>query len=161
MARSLKENERRLPLHPDHLGRIPGELRDSIYLEHGYGDSYGVADDQLRGWVAGFRTREQLIQECDIILQPKPLLSEIAELRDGQVLWGWPHCVQDEELTQLAIDKRLTLLAFEAMNTGTRTDRSACTSSTRTTNWPATVRCSMPCKSSVPAGTTGAGFAPW
>ena len=38
------------------------------------------------------------------------------ELRDGQVLWGWPHCVQDDEITQLAIDKRLTLIAFEAMN---------------------------------------------
>jgi alanine dehydrogenase len=32
------------------------------------------------------------------------------------VLWGWPHCVQDRRLTQLAIDRRLTLIAFEAMN---------------------------------------------
>ena len=32
------------------------------------------------------------------------------------MLWGWPHCVQDEKLTQLAIDRRLTLIAFEAMN---------------------------------------------
>ena len=62
------------------------------------------------------RTREQLVAECDVILQPKPLLSDVAELRDGQVLWGWPHCVQDEELTQLAIDRQLTLIAFEAMN---------------------------------------------
>ena len=37
-------------------------------------------------------------------------------MRDGQVLWGWPHCVQDEEITQLSIDRRLTLIAFEAMN---------------------------------------------
>ena len=41
-------------------------------------------------------------------------------LRAGQVLWGWPHCVQDTELTQLAIDQRLTLIAFEAMNHWTR-----------------------------------------
>ena len=34
----------------------------------------------------------------------------------GQVLWGWPHCVQDTEMTQLAIDRELTLVAFEAMN---------------------------------------------
>ena len=32
------------------------------------------------------------------------------------MLWGWPHCVQDAELTQLAIDRQLTLIAFEAMN---------------------------------------------
>ena len=116
MARSLKENERRLPLHPRHFGRIPDDLRASIYLERGYGDRYGVSDDQLKGWVAGSRTREQLIGECDVILQPKPMLSDIAEMRVGQVLWGWPHCVQDEALTQVAIDRKLTLIAFEAMN---------------------------------------------
>jgi alanine dehydrogenase len=116
MARSLKENERRLPLHPQHLGRIPDDLRESIYLERGYGDRFGMSDDQLKGWVAGFRTREQLVEECDVILQPKPLLSDLAGMRAGQVLWGWPHCVQDEELTQVAIDLKLTLIAFEAMN---------------------------------------------
>ena len=116
MARSLKEHERRLPLHPHHFDRIPDDLRDSIYLEHGYGDSFGLSDDQLKGRVAGFRTREQLVEECDVILQPKPLLSDITALRVGQILWGWPHCVQDRELTQAAIDQRLTLIAFEAMN---------------------------------------------
>lgn len=116
MAGSRKENERRLPLHPTHLPRIPEDLRGSIYLEHGYGQRFGIPDEQLEEWVAGFRTHEELIAECDIILQPKPLLSDIAELRVGQILWGWPHCVQDEELTQLAIDKLLTLIAFEAMN---------------------------------------------
>ena len=116
MARSLKENERRLPLHPDHLGRIPDDLRGSVYLERGYGDGFGVSDDQLKSRVAGLRTREQLVAECDVILQPKPLLRDIAEMRVGQVLWGWPHCVQDKELTQLAIEQKLTLIAFEAMN---------------------------------------------
>ena len=116
MARSLKENERRLPLHPRHLHRIPDGLRESVYLEHGYGDRFGMSDDQLKGWVAGFRTREELVEQCDVLLQPKPLLSDLAEMRAGQVFWGWPHCVQDEQLTQLAIDRRLTLIAFEAMN---------------------------------------------
>ena len=116
MGRSLKENERRLALHPRHLARIPDDLRQSVYLERGYGDRFGMLDSELKGWVGGFRTREQLVEECDVILQPKPLLSDIAGLRVGQVLWGWPHCVQDAELTQVAIDRRLTLIAFEAMN---------------------------------------------
>jgi alanine dehydrogenase len=37
-------------------------------------------------------------------------------MREGQIVWGWPHCVQDAEVTQRAIDRRLTLIAFEAMN---------------------------------------------
>jgi hypothetical protein len=39
------------------------------------------------------------------------------------VLWGWPHAVQDSELTQVAIDKRLTLIAWEAMNHWTPSGR--------------------------------------
>jgi len=116
MARSLKENERRLPLHPHHLSRIPDDLRGRIYLERDFGESFGVSDAQLNDWVADSRTREQLLEECDVILQPKPMLSDIVAMRVGQVLWGWPHCVQDAGLTQIAIDKKLTLIAFEAMN---------------------------------------------
>ena len=116
MARSLKENERRLPLHPHHLSRIPDDLRGRIYLERDFGESFGVSDAQLKDWVADSRTREQLLEECDVILQPKPMLSDIVAMRVGQVLWGWPHCVQDAGLTQIAIDKKLTLIAFEAMN---------------------------------------------
>ena len=66
--------------------------------------------------VAGLRTRAELFAECDVILLPKPQPQDLAQMRDGQVLWGWPHCVQDEEITQLSIDRRLTLIAFEAMN---------------------------------------------
>ncbi len=116
VARSRKENERRLPIHPHHLDRIDADLRKSIYLEHGYGEPFGVSDESLAAAVAGLRTREQLFAECDVVLLAKPLREDVAELRAGQVLWGWPHCVQDVELTQLAIERRLTVIAFEAMN---------------------------------------------
>ncbi|MBB5960672.1 alanine dehydrogenase [Saccharothrix tamanrassetensis] len=115
-ARSLKENEHRLPLHPRHLERIDPDLRDRIYLEHGYGEKFGMSDEQLAPSVAGLRSRDELIAECDVILLPKPMTADVAGLRPGQVLWGWPHCVQNEKLTQTAIERRLTLIAFEAMN---------------------------------------------
>jgi alanine dehydrogenase len=51
-----------------------------------------------------------------VILLPKPVLADLETLPSGKVLWGWPHCVQDAELTQVAIDRRLTLIAWEAMN---------------------------------------------
>jgi alanine dehydrogenase len=116
IAQSRKENELRLPLHPRHLPRIDADLRDRIYLERGYGERFGVSDAELAASVAGLRSREELIAECDVILLPKPLSEDVAGLWEGQVLWGWPHCVQDEELTQLAVERRLTLIAFEAMN---------------------------------------------
>ena len=116
MGRSEKENERRLPLHPAHLRRIPQDLGRRIHLERGYGADFGVPAEELGRHVAGFLSREELVAQCDVILQPKPMLSDITAMRTGQVLWGWPHAVQDDELTQVAIDKRLTLIAFEAMN---------------------------------------------
>lgn len=116
LATSSKENEHRRPIHPRHLDRIDEDLRARIYLEHGYGDHYGVFAEHLAPQVAGMRSREEIIATADVVLLAKPTLTDIESLRDGQVLWGWPHCVQDPELTQLAIDKRLTLIAWEAMN---------------------------------------------
>jgi alanine dehydrogenase len=116
MAGSRKEHEQRLPLDPRHLSRIPPELRAQIFLETGYGESQGFTDSELSEWVGGFGSHAELVARCDVVLQPKPILADIEELRLNQVFWGWPHCVQDAELTQVAIDRRLTLIAFEAMN---------------------------------------------
>ena len=51
-----------------------------------------------------------------MVVLPKPLAEDLTALRPGKVLWGWPHCVQNEVVTQVAIDRRLTLIAWEAMN---------------------------------------------
>ena len=116
IARSRKENERRLPIHPLHVKRIAADLRERIYLERGFGERFGIPDDRLRPWVAGLLAREEIVGECDVILLPKPQPQDFLEMREGQILWGWPHCVQDERITQLSIERRLTLIAFEAMN---------------------------------------------
>jgi alanine dehydrogenase len=116
LAASGKENEHRLPIHPEHFRRIEPGLRARIVLETGYGRHYGVSDEQLAPLVAQIVPRDRVIATTDIVLLPKPTLADVADLRDGQVLWGWPHCVQDLELTQLAIDRHLTLIAWEAMN---------------------------------------------
>jgi alanine dehydrogenase len=120
VATSRKPDERRLAIHPEHLGRIAAGLRGRISLERGYGERFGVSDDELARAVGGLRSREQLVDECDVVLLPKPLAEDLTAMRPGQVLWGWPHCVQDEVLTQVAIDRRLTLIAWEAMNHWTR-----------------------------------------
>ena len=116
LGTSRKENEFRLPIHPRHFDRIDADLRSRIVLERGYGDRFGVTDEYLAGQVAGIRTREEIIATSDVVVLPKPTLEDVASLRHGQVLWGWPHAVQDTQLTQICIDKRLTLMAWEAMN---------------------------------------------
>ncbi len=116
ISSSRKPDEHRLAIHPGHFSRIDPALRARIYLEHGYGVPFDVPDDRLAGEVAGFRSHEELTAECDVLLLPKPLAEDLEALPDGAILWGWPHCVQDERLTQAAIDRRQTLIAWEAMN---------------------------------------------
>jgi alanine dehydrogenase len=120
LGTSAKENERRLPLHPEHLAGLDADVRARITLEHGYGVSFGFDDEQLATLVGGLASREEILQRADVVLLPKPQLADVTAMHDGQVLWGWPHCVQDPALTQVAIDEGLTLIAFEAMNHWTR-----------------------------------------
>ncbi|NKX85935.1 N(5)-(carboxyethyl)ornithine synthase [Nocardia coubleae] len=120
VATSRKENEHRLAIHPAHLDRIDPGLRGQIFLERGYGDRFGYSDEALVPQVAGFRTREELFAECDVLLLAKPLAEDLEQMRPGTIVWGWPHCVQDARITQLAIDRELTLIAWEAMNHWTK-----------------------------------------
>lgn len=116
IATSRKEHERRLALHPDHIRGIDAELRSRIFLEEDYGERFQVPDDELRELVGGMLPRERLAEESRILLLPKPTAEDVADMREGQVLCGWPHSVQNEMVTQLAIDHRLTVIAWEAMN---------------------------------------------
>ncbi len=116
LGRSRKPDERRLPLHPTQLERIPEELRGAVTVEAGYGEGYGWSDADLAGSGVLVAPRAEVLAAADVVLLPKPLAADLEELREGQVLWGWPHCVQDAELTQVAIDRKLTLIAWEAMN---------------------------------------------
>ncbi|WP_258726319.1 N(5)-(carboxyethyl)ornithine synthase [Cellulomonas sp. NS3] len=116
VSTSRKEDERRLAVHPAHLERIDPGLRARITLEEGYGERLGVPDAELAQLVGGLAPRAQVVAGSDVVLLPKPQVEDLEAMRAGQVLWGWPHCVQDVALTQVAIDHGLTLLAFEAMN---------------------------------------------
>jgi alanine dehydrogenase len=149
---SQKENEFRLPIHPHHFDQIAPELRRSIFVEEGYGARFGTTPHELERMFGGVRTQRELFDECDIVLLPKPLAEDLTEMHEGQVLWGWPHCVQDEKLTQIAIDQKLTLIAWEAMNLWAadgsfklhvfhKNAASNSTSFTRTMSWLATARC--------------------
>jgi alanine dehydrogenase len=116
VATSRKQDERRLAIHPGHVERIDAALRRRMFLEQGYGERFGFSDAQLAPLVGGLRSRDELLADCDVLLLPKPVPADLEALLAGQVVWGWPHCVQDREITQLAIDRRLTMIAWEAMN---------------------------------------------
>ena len=112
---SLKENERRVPLHPDHLSRLPEELRRQLIFEQGYGEPFGISDSDLASQAGGTATRRELLADLGAVVLPKPEVEDLETLREGGFLWGWPHCAQQRALTQVAIERKQTLIAFEEM----------------------------------------------
>jgi alanine dehydrogenase len=113
---SRKPDEQRLAIHPMHFARIDPALRRRMFLQQGYASGFGISDDLIAAELGGFRSREQLLAECDVVVIPKPLPEDLEELPRGGTLWGWPHAVQDEEIAQLAIERQLTLIAWESMH---------------------------------------------
>jgi len=114
---SRKENEHRAPIHPEHFSKIPPALRPRIFFERGYADRFGGSDAEIEALFPGnLRTREELFEQCDIALLPKPTDGDFEAFREGQIIWGWPHLVQGPPITQLSIDKRLTWLTWEGMH---------------------------------------------
>lgn len=112
---SRKEGEHRIPIHPAHFDRIPGGVARRLVFERDYGARFGIPDSELRRRFGGVAERDVLLGECDGVLLVKPVVEDLNELRKGGILWGWPHCVQQQEMTDAAVSRRQTLLAFEAM----------------------------------------------
>jgi len=112
---SKKEDERRFPIHPDHLSRIPEELRRQLIFEEGYGAPFGITDSEIADLTGGIATRHELLADIGAVIIAKPVLADLQELREGGILWGYPHCVQQRNITQTAIDRKQTLIAFEDM----------------------------------------------
>lgn len=121
---SLKENERRVPIHPRHLREYPDGLIRRMVFETGYGARFGLEDDFFRRRGATTAAREALFGECDLLVLPKPMPQDLRQMRAGQVLFGWTHCVQQRAIAQNAIDRRLTLVSWENMHHwGTRDEK--------------------------------------
>ncbi len=114
---SRKEHEKRVPIHPDHVSRLPEDIRKQLIFEKGYGAPFNLDDDFFISQTGGVASRHELLAEIGSVIIAKPVLADLQEIREGGFLWGYPHCAQQADITQTAIDRKLTLIAFEDMFT--------------------------------------------
>ena len=112
---SKKEDERRLPIHPEHLKRLPESIRRQLIFENGYGAPFNIADKEIAEQTGGMAARAEILSDIGSVIIAKPILSDLMELKEGGILWGYPHCAQQMQVTQAAIDRKQTLIAFEDM----------------------------------------------
>jgi N5-(carboxyethyl)ornithine synthase len=113
---SKRENEKRVPIHPRQIAQINESVRKRLFFEEGYGTPFSV-DDKTIEELTGNRPlpRGELIASMDAVIITKPVPEDLAGMREGTSVWGWIHCLQQEDMTQTAIDKKLTLIAWENM----------------------------------------------
>jgi len=112
---SKKEDERRVPIHPEHFKRLPENIRRQLIFEKGYGAPFNIDDEEIRELTGGIANRSEILTDLGSAIVAKPILSDLEEMKEGGILWGYPHCAQQKLVTQTAIDKKLTLIAFEDM----------------------------------------------
>lgn len=112
---SLKANENRVPLFPEHLSWLSEDVCRSLIFEQGYGQRFRLPDEFFMSFGCQVLPRKDVFEACDIVVLPKPVASDLMQMRKGQILWGWPHCVQQRAITQAAIDREITVVAWEAM----------------------------------------------
>jgi len=121
IGKSQKENEKRVAIHPEHIHRIPQILRKQITFEEGYGARFDMDDNTIAELTSGqVVPQEEILKGFDCVIMPKPLAQNLSQVRAGAIVCGWPHCVQQKEITQVSIERKLTLIAWEEMFTWSR-----------------------------------------
>ncbi|MCS6104931.1 N(5)-(carboxyethyl)ornithine synthase [Clostridium botulinum] len=110
---STKENEKRRALLPEHITLIKN--KDYLYFEEGYGKDIGHCDEEYRNAGAHVVSRAEVMSK-DILCDPKIGDSNyLSELKDGQIIFGWTHAVQNKSITDRILNKKLTAIAWEDM----------------------------------------------
>lgn len=109
---SHKENEQRRALLPEDIARI--QNISMIFVEEGYGDVAGYTDDDYRKAGAHVVPREEVLRK-DIICDPKVGDADYFDSLDGQTIFGWVHAVQNRDITDNIVNRKLTAYAWEDM----------------------------------------------
>lgn len=109
---SDKSNENRRALVPSDIAHFRNP--NSIYVENGYGEVLGYSDDDYINAGINVASREETLRK-DIICDPKIGDAKYLNELDSQVIFGWVHAVQNRDITDTLIDKKLTAYAWEDM----------------------------------------------
>ena len=110
---SKKENEFRRAL-------IPADLKvvkncGQLYFEKGYGEQIGYSDSDYERYGCHMVSHEESLAKeiiCDAKIGDADYLSK---LRNGQIIFGWIHAVQNRDITDKILGCKATAIAWEDM----------------------------------------------
>lgn len=109
---SEKENEERRALVLEDLKKIKN--KKFLFFQKGYGKRIGFTDEDLIQEGCNVCNKEDILK-CDVICEPKIGDSDELKLIKNKTIFGWIHATQNYDITQICIDNKLTVYAWEKM----------------------------------------------
>ena len=113
--KSDKKNEKRIALLPKDIENIKN--KEYIYIEEGYGKNLGIEDEEYSKLGCKICNKEKLLsKDIQILCDPKiGDANYLEDLSEGKIIFGWIHAVQNKDITDKIINKKLTAYAWEDM----------------------------------------------
>lgn len=112
MPISHKENEKRRCLLPKDIERIKNP--QFIFIEEGFGEVLGFSDNDYSSQGVNVVSRLEVLTK-DVICDPKIGDADYLDKLNNQVLFGWVHAVQNREIVDTIMDRKITAYAWEDM----------------------------------------------
>lgn len=110
--KSDKENENRICLLPEDINVI--QNKKYIYVEEGYGKNLNIEDNEyIKAGVNVVDKKE--IFDKNIIVEPKIGDAQYLKKLKNKTIFGWIHAVQNKAITDILIENKLTVYAWEEM----------------------------------------------
>jgi N5-(carboxyethyl)ornithine synthase len=112
---SSMPDEKRVAILPKSLSKVSRPCQ--LFFEKHYANGLGVEDSEYKKAGANIISRAEF-RFMDIICAPKRWASDRDVFRENHVLWSWTYAAQTKWLASVAVEKSMTLIAFEYMYDG-------------------------------------------
>ncbi len=118
VPKEIKIKEDRVAMTPYNVYTLCG-LGHKVLIEKSAGEGSGFSDEEYQNQGAEIRENvEDIYNEAQIIVKVKePLPSEYKLLKKNQILFTFLHLVIEKELTQVLLEKKITAIAYETIQT--------------------------------------------
>lgn len=109
--------EDRVGILPHHLDNIKNP--ENIYIEKNYASHLGISDEEYLDKGANIESDKDSLLKMDVVVDPKiGSATYIDSIQDGTTVFGYFHAVQNKELTDQLLLKKLRCYAWEDMYDG-------------------------------------------
>ncbi|MCL6611248.1 MAG: alanine dehydrogenase [Peptococcaceae bacterium] len=117
VPREIKINEDRVAITPAGAKDMV-EAGHRVIIEAGAGTGSGISDSAYRDAGARMVSREEVYRDAELILKVKePLPEEYSFYSPDQILFTYLHLAREPELTRMLLDKKVTAIAYETIQT--------------------------------------------